>query len=403
VGVLYRNDGTPFIAQAYRELLVSSKRSLLFHEIRVLVEQHGQYLHLYKKNIDQLEVAFSQEPGYLLGESIWYYFGKPQHLIYCEALESDSQVLLVIIREGAVYLDIKLPHHQLKDELLLLLTDPKSYRVVTHNIDPFIFPKQLVGSFGHMSEALFPRLPLLPNLRLQSLNLAIKSAGLQRKTLPWFIIIFASILFAVSGYWLFANKQALPLPPLHKKVIDTYAIYHQALSAPTPLQQFLALGRLIQTTSTLPGWAVQNIYFDGKNYRIQVISLGGNLAWLETWVKNSRFSLSIQPGAVYLTYSPHLANRKPSNTIYAVDDVMLSLLDQINFLLRDKSAHFDRMVQKGPVRVAVISVQLDNLSLEMLDLIGARMQGWPVVINLEDLQLNGSLISGRLQLSVWGV
>ena len=74
--LLTRGDGTPFVIQAYRELLITHKRSMLLQEIRMLAEQQGQYLRLSKNKDQNIEAVFNNEPGYLLAESIWQYFGE---------------------------------------------------------------------------------------------------------------------------------------------------------------------------------------------------------------------------------------------------------------------------------------------------------------------------------------
>ena len=72
---------------------------------------------LLRKNADQYEVAFSPDPGYLFGESVWHYFKRPLDLVYCEAIPNTSEAILVIVKAGIVYLDGSFPLDSIFDEI----------------------------------------------------------------------------------------------------------------------------------------------------------------------------------------------------------------------------------------------------------------------------------------------
>ena len=74
MSLLNRPDGIQFVVQPYRERIAIGKRSVMVQRIRLLSEQHGQYVLISPLTKDAVEAVFSKESGYLLGESVWTYF-----------------------------------------------------------------------------------------------------------------------------------------------------------------------------------------------------------------------------------------------------------------------------------------------------------------------------------------
>src|SRR3990167_990187 len=124
MSTLTRSDGTQFVMQAYRELLTVERHSQLMQTLRQLIDQQGEFIVILKKNQRTVEAVLSKEPGFLFGESIWEFFGKPAHLIYCEFDPTDGEILLVVIQDSVVYLDKKIQPADLRTELLPLFSSP---------------------------------------------------------------------------------------------------------------------------------------------------------------------------------------------------------------------------------------------------------------------------------------
>ena len=152
----------------------------------MLVERHGHFVHILKRYTDHYKIAFSPQPGYLLGESIKHYFDWAQNLIFSERLPRRPELLLlVVIREGRVYLDRLIPANKVAAKLMSLLSDTQPYQVVTsgevpiqqssHEKEVFVPPPDLVDSFEELNEPLFPRLPAISSLQLLPFSLVLKT------------------------------------------------------------------------------------------------------------------------------------------------------------------------------------------------------------------------------------
>src|SRR5579871_5629462 len=134
--ILKRDDGAQFAIHTYRELLEPIKTSLLKTEVRMLAQNHGEYVRLFKQPNGQIEAVFSRDPGYLLGEALSEYFGKPNDLIYCEALPEGQYAIVVVIRSGVIYLDSRIPIVSIADEFTALVTGNNRYQIYIYGNIP---------------------------------------------------------------------------------------------------------------------------------------------------------------------------------------------------------------------------------------------------------------------------
>src|SRR3990167_5154520 len=262
MSTLTRNDGTEFVMQAYRELVTAEKKNLISQRVRMLAEQHGQFVRLFKKSYGEYEVVFSREAGYLLGESVKQYFGQAQNLIFCEALPNTPDVLLVVVRGGSVYLDAIVAPKNIRTELMPLLTEEQAYQVIISGLVPlkqkpannvFSLPPELVHSFEMLDAPLFPRLPLIRHLHLLSLPLALKAERLNGQPISMAIIFLTAIIILGIAYWIFSPKKTMPINPTPTSTTDLYQVYNQALMTPAPHQQLFELSQLVQILYSLPG------------------------------------------------------------------------------------------------------------------------------------------------------
>src|SRR3990167_1660901 len=227
--ILTRNDGAQFVIQAHRELLTYKRKSLLSQRVRHIAEGRGPFASLIKKRASQYEVIFSHEPGYLLGESVQYYFNQAQNLIFCEALAKNSGFLVVVVRKGMVCLDTVITENALHTVLAPLLVGDELFQVVTFGETPFkenakhpVLPSCLIASFEKLDNSLFERLPKLPVLKLLSLPLVLKPEHVIFR--PTFLITIATmmIISAIVCCGLLWEK-AIPTQSVNMSIARLYS------------------------------------------------------------------------------------------------------------------------------------------------------------------------------------
>ena len=142
-----REDGEHFVIPSYRDVITSKQKSFIKKEILLLSQSYGEYITLQKKNDNQYEVAFSPDTGYLLGESLWHYFKRPLDMIYCEAIPNTTEAILVIVKNGSVYLDGSFPLDSIPEELVVFLTQQNNFEICIYGDVP-ISQTPEIGKFS---------------------------------------------------------------------------------------------------------------------------------------------------------------------------------------------------------------------------------------------------------------
>ncbi|MBS0349627.1 MAG: hypothetical protein JSR33_00330 [Proteobacteria bacterium] len=418
MSLINRPDGVQFVVQPYRERIALGKRGVMVQRIRLLSEQHGQYILLSPLGDNAIEAVFSKESGYLLGETIWTYFQKPAYLIFCERLSKDNnQVLLVVIRANEVYLDMIVDNDKLRSELLPLMAMHESFRVITcgevtlAQVDSpgrFVLPKNLVAAFETVNDPVFKNLPKLESAQLMTLLLTLKSPLLGSRVPSTAIAVLGAALLAILA-WIYVIH-----PPFHpkaapKKIVVqqpdiNYVDYYAAMKTPTPEQQLNELAQTIQMFYGLPGWQPNDIHYDGSQYRVQMNRQGGTLKWLMGWATGQHYSLNLSSKGAEVAVFSQLQNRPRPKTLYPLGQVLALLVDQLDLLFPDQSITIGDPKIWGLTKSRSITINFSNASPDTLVLIGDTLgEKLPLSIAAIDVNVRNGLLNGNVQLSVWGI
>lgn len=417
MSLLNRPDGVQFVVQPYRERIAISKRSVMVQRLRLLSEQHGQYVSLFPLGQGAIEAIFSKESGYLLGESLWTYLDKPAYLIFCERMSKEnSQVLLVIVRANEIYLDAVIDNDKLRSELLPLMTLQESYRVITCgdvslSLDEapghFVLPKHLVGSFEMAQESILKRLPVLPTARLLTLLLALRSPLLGSKISPALMATGVATLLAVV-WWIYAMSPSTENVPVQKIVAEepdvAYVDFYAAMQTPAPEQQLNELAKTVVGFYALPGWQPDTILYNGSQYQIQLDRQGGALQWLADWTAAQHYSLNLGSNGAEITVQSQLARRSTPKVLYPLSAVVVSLIDQLDRLFPNRSVSIGDPKMLGQTQSRTITINFADASPDTLTLIGNALgSDLPLSISAMNFSVRSGLLNGNVQLSVWGI
>jgi hypothetical protein len=418
MSLLNRPDGVQFVVQPYRERISISKRSVMARRIRLLSEQHGQYVLISPLTKEAVEAVFSRESGYLLGESVWAYFDKSPYLIFCERLSKDSnQVLLVVVRANEVYLDMVIDNDKLRAELVPLMTMQESFRVITYgdvslsqNDAPgrFVLPKNLVNSFEIAKEPVFKNLPVSPSVQLLTLIMALKTPLLGSRISPLAVGVSTLAILAVV-WWIYAvipPKQEAPVMSnkVAEKVDLAYIDFYSAMKSPSPDQQLNELAHTVQALYALPGWEAANIRYDNSQYHVRLDRQGGSLRWLTQWADDQNYPLLLSASGAEIAVPSHLIPRERPRVIYPLSEVMATLVDELDLLFPEQMVNISDARIFGETRSRTITINLSEASPDTLVLIGGTLgDHLPLSIAAMNVNVNKGLINGSVQLSVWGI
>ncbi len=171
--IIHPNQPMPFAIHPFRTQVDAPSSHAKYQSlIANLKNRYGPYCHLSRQRGKRLDVVFHQSPGYLLGEMTWEALGKPPNAIYCETLPQQNQVLLVIIHDGHVYLDTRLPATALIEELYPLSQTTRHYDITIHGKLPHgalesLFPQATISTLSH---SLLCQLSPAMHLQLQDVD-----------------------------------------------------------------------------------------------------------------------------------------------------------------------------------------------------------------------------------------
>lgn len=406
-----RDDGVQFVMQVYREFFAAQKKSIVAEDIRNIAEQQGSFVRIFKKHKHQFEAVFSKEEGYLLGETVWHYFNKPDNLIFVEALPDRMHVILVVVRAGNIYLDRQVLDNDLRLELLPLMTERHKYLVVTsgpvsltekESSNSFTFTSGLVARYEKLNEPLTQRLPLLRNCKLQSLPAALRSQNLHRSSML-FPTMATLLVCSLCAWWLlFPHENAAIVSAPSAPKVNPLMAYEKAMLTPAPAQQLSELLAHINALYFAPGWQAKQIQFDGEKYLISLDSDGGDLSLLSKWARGNEYEFSMRSTGAQLQRKSIIEARKIVVKEYPLEKVAAALVDEVDALLQEKSIDVSETKMIDGMKQMNLTINLKNVSPDVLDLVGRELVDLPLALSQIDVTLQSGLINGSIQLSLWG-
>lgn len=418
--ILRREDGLQFIVHPYREVLRKARTGILKKRIRMLAKEHGSNLRVFKTFDDKIEIVLSRDAGFLLGESIWIYLNKPNNLIYCESLFERNHALMVVVRNGIVLVDAKIPYSAVVDELASLggITNEK-YDIYTYGdvplgktkefgADYFVFEEKDIASFTILEEPLMAKLPVYETVQLQPLELALSSPYLGKSRFIPIVIGAAVIVTTIIGWNIYNHLVRLPAiekkMAVPKKVEDPYRGYYSALSSPSPREQLFEFVSIAAIIKSLPsGWEVQKIFFDGDEYSMDISYKGGSIALLREWMKMHKMNFVFSTDKIPIKIESTLKKRAQPNAIYPVQDILILLIDETNLLLKNYGkANFIAIDNRGNYKEGAVTIHIEQAIAGILFLIGNEINKLPIAISSIDMTISNNLFSGDIKLKVFG-
>ncbi|CAM4423709.1 MAG: hypothetical protein LEGION0398_MBIBDBAK_00414 [Legionellaceae bacterium] len=416
MAILQRADGIRFIVRSYRELITQNKVSLLRKELLLQSQVQGQYARFYRQKEGKIEAVFSHDMGYLLGESIWHYFNTPDNLIYCETIPNETDVIVVIIRNGSVYLEAKLTLEELREELHSLLSVKTTYSiflvgdvpiVITENAlvseeeqaQKFLIPSEYILQFEQLNESVFEQLPASSAYFLFPIEKAIDELKLDRFAKNTVTASIILILLIACSYWLFS-------PSTQKEnntpVLSPYEQYAAALNNPDPQKQLHELAKHIVLLQTMPGWLPVNIKSSSMGSKVQVHTLGSPTALLLAWAKKNKANVDFNTEGAFLILPSRTENRNNIPQFIPLNMSLSLIIDKMMQIIPGKSVSITSTSTQVSYKTAGITITFNAGSFILLTLIGNALKDLPVIVNSSTITIQNGLLSGNIQLTVLG-
>jgi len=406
-----REDGERFIIPSYRDTLSAKKSALLKREILLLSANYGEYITLQRKNIDQYEVAFSNEPGYLLGECVWAHFNRPFDMIYCEAIANTTEAILVIVKNGSVYLDGSFPIDSIPEELVIFKTQKNNFDIfiygdvpISQNEEPgkFSFDSGNVRSFTVLDAPVFPTLKGVKALQLQLIDSVLKSQGIGVFPVQKLIWVLVTIVLLWFLYQYLSSEQQQIVPRAFVDVVNPYQEYYQSLTSPDPSDVINELTTRLNQLYSIPGWQPTELTYSAGIVSAKVISLGGKLNILHDWSQKNGWQLTILAEGVSLKIPSVVANRNPPTSINSMAEVLATIIDRISYVMPGNHVKMSNTEDRSTYGEAKVAIDFNNISPGMLLLIGDQLKNLPLVVNKINLNMANGFLTGTIDLKLLG-
>lgn len=403
-----RQDGEHFVIPSYRDVLVTKNKSTLKKDILLLSQNYGEYITLQRKSATQYEVAFSSDTGYLLGESIWHHFKRPQDMIYCEAIPNTTEALLVIVKSGSVYLDGSFSIDSIPEELIIFLTQQNHFEIYIYGDVPitdvptsgkFSFEPSSVKSFTFLPQPVFPTLRLLKAYQLQLVDPVLKAHGIGvfpvRK-----LLIAMSLVGLMWIVWSYVTREPTVVAPV--SVVDPMQPYIDALTSPAPNEQIKAVVAQTVRLMTIPGWSPKNIKYAAGTLTAIMQSNGNKMQDLLAWADQNKMAVTIKPDGVYLSIHLFIPSRAAPVTIYPLKQVIAQLVDQLATIYPGNHLQLNEFINKGVFTMVNVTISMNNASPMLLTMMGEQFKALPFVLTGITLDINSGSLTGSITLDALG-
>lgn len=401
--VLHRGDKTVFQLQPYRELLSVKSAGLLKRELHLLAQNYGTYSRIFKKSDGRFEAVFASDPGYLLGETVWNYFEKPENLLYCEALPEKDKVLIVIVRNGYVHFDAKISFAQLADELATLQAGKESFTVYVHGNVPYVQGAQGLLDAAHtqsltdLTESVFEVLPTLSEFNLLPIEQAIAELKLHQRAQRVTAAIAAVLVLSMGWYWYTSLPVTVAQAPT-----DPYQQYVQALTTPAPGALLNAVAQQMNVVYAVPGWVPTQVSYNTNGVQFQMHSLGGSLSTLLRWGKQKNINVVLSADGAMVSLPIRLGVRTSVPPLENNQENIAVIVDRMMQIIPNKSVQIGSMTPHEIYKETGFTIALTAVSPDVLSLIGRGLSGLPVTLSGGTFTLANGLLSGTLQLTLLG-
>ena len=405
-----REDGQHFVIPSYRDVISAKQKSVIKKDIIALSKNYGDYITLQKKSATQYEVAFSPDTGYLLGETVWYHFTRPEDMIYCEAIPNTTEAILVIVKNGSVYLDGRFPIESITEELVIFLTQQNNFEIYTYGDVPvvekpeegkFCFDASSVKSFTILDKPVFPTLPLLKIYQLQLVEVLLREQGIGVLPLKQLVIV----LVVLFGGWFIWSKMTAVKVEAPTIVVpqqeDPYKGYYETLQSPDPSHEINQLMDQINLLAELPAWTVGSIDYAKGNVQANVTSNGGTVTSMMRWCIINKVKPIINEKGIILSTDLTLKNRQKPKQIYPLDQVIAVLVDKVNLVLPGNVLKLSNFLSKGVYRSVDVEISLDNVAPMQMQMISEQLSNLPVELKKVSLTFDENF-SGTINLNAVG-
>lgn len=407
-----REDGERFVIPSYRDVITAKNNGLLKKDIIALSQSYGEYITLQRRSPTQYDVAFSPDMGYLLGESIWHFFKRPLDMIYCEAVPNTTEAILVIVKEGGVYLDGRFPMDAIPEELIIFLTQKNSFEIYVHGDVPisqdpvegkFSFDANSVKSFSVLEQPAFPTLPLLKSYQFQLVEPTLKRYGIGGLPLRQLLVVGVLGVALWMGWSTISSLFKSEAPEETVVQVNPYQGFYDAFQSPAPDKEISAVVDQLSTLMTIPGWTVTKITYASGSLVADMQSAGSSVENLMRFAKQNGMTFNVVTSGVKLTMTVPTVKRPMPQKIYPTKESIAVILDRLAEVYPGNHFNMAEIANTGVYTSINTTINFTGISPAVLDVIGQQLKDLPFVMTGLSFDItDNNVLGGTINLQLLG-
>ena len=350
----------------------------------------------------RIHSTLSTVHGYLLGECVRTYLHEQRmatgNVIWCEEIDEQSgDCLLVIIVNGSVEHDSRIPPSTLDRHASLILDQAKSkFTVIVHGDTPFTAPESTLDSMGniHISPELievfttldapiFPQVDTLSRFKLVNIAQTFDQAKL---TPPWLKWVWVPIVIGVVGYvsTTDVNTQSADGSANSIITIDPFEAYKTLMKSPSPSLQIIKVQDNLNQLQTLSGVVVQKTVLENDRMTVHLHPVDDVVMVLTNALKEQGWATSLEQGNIVISRPLGTLLRAEPKVIMPLQSVLESLLDSA--FLAGLNLEMGPVLASGRYNVTQVTVSFPTRSVALYEFISIMLDGMPVVITRLDIK-----------------
>lgn len=415
MSAIERDDGVQFVLYTYRDTLFATKASIFRQDVVELQKESGDYVRFFELGGGKVDVIINNEPGFLLAECVSSYFENPYNMIFCEQLAGQESAVLIVVKDGAIYLDAMLPTSLLIDEFISLSTiEDTKFDIYAYGEIPlgavssdenFAFPAEMVRSFKWLDAPLVPRVDPDPAFQLLSIEDALQELSFAKSKTPQMIIgLIIVVAIGFFAYELLKPKEVVaPVQAPPKPVyVDPYLSYKATLATPSPQELIKKFDVEVRKFMTIPGWEVTNVSMKDQKIQAALKLSGGSADILLIWLKQTDVELQVSGGKATITKSMHVQNRASPTKIFDSKDMVATIYDRLRIVVDSNNIKIGNTTSNDNYMQTEMSVNITNVTPAIVDFIGKEFARLPIILGDVKFSVNQGMMSGSIDFTVVG-
>lgn len=418
MAVITRKDGTQFVSPDFRERLTGKKASLLKSEVLTLGKSYGELIYIQKNADNSYEVAFSEEKGFLLAESVSKHLRAFETFIFIEEIKYTNKIALVVMKDGQIQRDDHVIAEALHDELAILSADDTQYdfyifgnvKVSNKEDDESFNVSNMAKSFTVMDKSVIEALPRFNEYELVKLNDAFKRANIKTGVNKTFALIIIVIVAVVLYWFLFPNEktQTQQIREGVKTITVKSKFYDYASKLHEPSVDTVTDGIMNFTALlyNLPGgWKITSFSATAKEIVILVKNNFPvkNYGLLHSWAERHFVEMKIENDFVKLIYKTAYPKRKLYQGIYKLSNVLQVALDRIQATSNKNIVTFNKVKKIENYYEQNVIISFTNEDADAINTTAKQLADLPILFGKLDVsQAGNGLYSGSMTIKIIG-